>query len=283
LLYPIAGAGLVGPDGSPGEPPTAPDPGLTPIRRGSVTVAYIAHQRKPLDVDGTILDDITSATQLMLDSERLRAEHSWHLRQLQQSRRRIVAAADAARRALERDLHDGAQQNLVSLAMALSVAQLRTSDPGDEHLLRRAGTEVSNALAELREIAHGIFPRELGDDGLEAALDLLAESAASPIAVTGAMNRRLPTAVESAAYFAVRTSLATHLDGTDGAATVSVRLSRPSDDPGSPEWLTVDIEIDATPSDLLAIEDRLGALGGRLTVRHEPAGTRLRVELPCAS
>ena len=282
LLYPVPGGQLVDPDGvSSGSLPT-PDRHMLPIRRGTATVAYLNRQRTQLDLDGAILDDIACTTRLLLDGERLRAEHSWHLRELRESRRRIVAAADAARRSLERDLHDGAQQHLVSVAMALTLAQLRTSSPLEVRLLREAGIEVSYALAELREIAHGIFPRELGDEGLDAALALLAESAASPVAVAGALNSRLPAGVESAAYFAVRASLAAQLDGTAGAATVGVRLLPTDPDLGSAAWLIVDIETDAAPSGLLAIEDRLGALGGRLAVRSQAASTNLRVELPCA-
>ena len=130
--------------------------------------------------------------------------------ELQDARSRIIAAADAERRRIERDLHDGAQQRLVALALNLRMAEQRaeSGDPTAAELVRQAGEEANLALKELRDLARGIHPAILTNRGLPAALEDLAARATVPVEVTAAPGERLPDAVEAAAYFVVSECLA---------------------------------------------------------------------------
>ena len=131
--------------------------------------------------------------------------------ELRGSRARVIAAADAERRRLERDLHDGAQQRLVALALTLRMAEQRAAETGDDgtgDLVRRAGEEARLALEELRDLARGIHPAILTNRGLAAALDDLASRAAVPVSILARPDERLPEQVEAAAYFIVSESLA---------------------------------------------------------------------------
>src|SRR5439155_21637879 len=122
------------------------------------------------------------------------------------SRGRIVAAADAERRRIERNLHDGAQQRLVTLSLALGLEASR-ADTAAAAALSRAQDEVEHAIAELRELARGIHPTLLRDEGLEAAVEALARRSPLPVTVHGAVIGRLPDPVEVAAYFVVSEAL----------------------------------------------------------------------------
>jgi signal transduction histidine kinase len=191
------------------------------------------------------------------------------LEDLRQSRARIVAAADAERRRLERDLHDGAQQKLVALALSLQLTQLKSADPATASRLGEARAEIARALAELRSVAHGLYPVELADEGLTAALEALRESAPVQLTVASTVDGRLPEPVESAAYFAVLRCLV-------GVSSVSIRRIDGT--------LRVDVETCDRPRDLAAVEDRVGALGGSVAVEpRDGPGSRIRVELPCGS
>jgi signal transduction histidine kinase len=212
-----------------------------------------------------------------------------HLReshdQVRASRARIVQAGDAARRKLERDLHDGAQSRLVALSLLLHRARRRAD--GDAELallLDQAQEELGTGLAELRELARGIHPAVLTDRGLESALDALV--ARAPVAVTlevGAIER-LPGPIESAVYFVVSeglTNVAKYAQATQASVTVRCGTAR----------VTVEVADDgvggadaAHGSGLRGLADRLAALDGRLSV-NSPAGrgTRLRAELPISA
>ena len=146
--------------------------------------------------------------------------------ELEDARSRIIAAADAERRRIERDLHDGAQQRLVALALNLRMAEQRVDagDPGAAELVRQAGEEAQLALKELRDLARGIHPAILTNRGLPAALEDLASRATVPVDVVATPDERLPDPVEAAAYFVVSECLANvgkHAEAT--SATVSVR------------------------------------------------------------
>ena len=193
---------LIDADGNPAQPSAQ----LTPLVRGADTVAYLDHGDPLLDHEG---DVIAQVARLSLDHERLHAERTAQLRELRASRVRIVAAADRERRRLERDLHDGAQQRLVSLALALQLAELAPAAAKSSHpplSLADAATEVAAALAELRAIARGLYPRELADEGLASALETFAESDPTPVELDCDLSNRLPQAVEAAAYFTIATS-----------------------------------------------------------------------------
>ena len=203
--------------------------------------------------------------------------------QLKASRARIVEAGDAERRRLERNLHDGAQQRLVSLALALRLAQSRLPDDpqGASELLTRASEELTVGLEELRELARGIHPAILTSRGLASALDALAERSTVPVDVAGAPSERLPEPIEAAAFYVVSESLA-NVAKYASASRARVDVAR---DDG---LLVVEVSddgvggADATKgSGLRGLADRVEALGGRLLVASQPGhGTTVRAELP---
>jgi PAS domain S-box-containing protein len=206
-------------------------------------------------------------------------------KEVRASRQRIVEAADAARRKLERNLHDGAQQRLVALSVTLRLAesQLQRDPASAAEAIAGAQKELTLALDELRELARGIHPAILTDRGLDAALDALA--ARSPVPVEIAVeNVELPAAVEAAAYYVVAEALANvvkyadatqvtvHVGREDGRAYVEVADDgRGGADPGA-------------GSGLRGLADRVEALDGTLAVESPPGeGTRIRAEVPVTS
>lgn len=202
------------------------------------------------------------------------------------SRSRTMSAADQDRRRLERDLHDGAQQRLVSLAMTLGLAQEKlASDPEQgARLVREAHDEAKRALQDLRDLARGLHPAILTDHGLEAALPALAARCPIPARVDVAVSPRPSVAAESAAYFVVSEAL-TNAARHSRATQVRVTARREQD------MLTVDVWDDgignatAAPGGGLAgLTDRVEALEGRLTISSPDRGpTLLHVEIPCGS
>ena len=204
---------------------------------------------------------------------------------LQASRDRAVDSAEAERRRIERDLHDGAQQRLVALAMDLGMARakLETDPAAATALVGEAHEEAKRALAELRDLARGIHPAVLADRGLDAAISALAARSPVPVGVDVATGR-LPDPVESAAYFVVAeamTNAAKHAQ----AAEISVRIARHRD------LLIVEVIDDgaggadpARGTGLRGLADRVAAVDGHLTVTSPPGGpTVIRAELPCGS
>ncbi len=199
------------------------------------------------------------------------------------SRARIVATADATRRRIERDLHDGAQQRLVSLGLQLRAAQAE-APPGADELVQRlegAVTEVTGALEELREIARGLHPAVLTESGLRPALRALARRSAVPVDLTVRAGGRLPEPVEIAAYYAVSEALtnaakhahasAAEVEVATGGGVLHVRVR---DDGRGGADLT-------GGSGLVGLKDRVEALGGRLSLHSPPgAGTALEIALP---
>jgi signal transduction histidine kinase len=205
--------------------------------------------------------------------------------QLTASRARIVAAADDARRRFERDLHDGAQQRLVTLALSLQAVSQRAASTGDGNLVGKveeARMQLSQALAELREMARGIHPAILTQEGLEAALGFLAERAPLPVRVDVCLERRLAEEMEATAYFVVSEAL-TNAAKHSGASSIAV-AGRLRD---GRLWIEVTDNGRGGAdghwgSGLQGLVDRLATLNGRLTV-HSPVGggTRLWAEIPC--
>ena len=205
-------------------------------------------------------------------------------RKLADSRARIVEATDNERRRLERNLHDGAQQRLVSLALQLQLMKTALQrDPATaEPLLDEADNELKHALGELRELAHGIHPGSLATRGL-VALDALAQRAAVPVRVTGIPDERLPEPVEVAIYYLVAeatTNVAKYAHATQ--ATVIVERSN-----GIVNVVVTDDGVGgADPragTGLVGLTDRIEALGGRLHIESPPGhGTRLSAEIPVA-
>jgi PAS domain S-box-containing protein len=203
--------------------------------------------------------------------------------ELRRSRVRLVQAGDDARRKLERNLHDGAQQRLVSLSLALRLAQARLKDDPDEadRLLAGAAEELGQALEELRELARGIHPAVLSERGLAAALEALAGRTNVPVDVTVPPDR-LPPSVEAAAYYVISESL-TNVAKYAGASAVEVCVTRQN---GRAIVEVSDDGVggaDATRgSGLRGLVDRVEALDGVLRVESRPgAGTKIRAEIPC--
>jgi PAS domain S-box-containing protein len=204
--------------------------------------------------------------------------------ELEASRQRIVAAGDEARRKLERNLHDGAQQRLVSLSLSLRLAQNQlTKNPrAAEELLEASREELSQALEELRELARGIHPAVLTDRGLEAALEALAARAPLPVEIECQNgDLRLPAPVEAAAYYVVSEALANVTKYAE-ASSVKVTVEQANG------HALVEVEDDgiggADPSlgsGLNGLSDRVSSLRGKLSIDSPPgAGTRVRAEIP---
>jgi signal transduction histidine kinase len=223
-----------------------------------------------------------AAAGLALRNERLDAELRARYEELRASRTRLVAAGDAARRRIERDLHDGAQQHLVSLALTLRMAR-SAAEPGSaaSELLDGAIDELKLGLAELRELARGIHPAVLTERGLEPALEGLAARAPFPVSVHAELDDRLPPEIESAAYFIVSealTNVAKYAGASESEVTVLWEDGR----------VVVEIRDDgvggadaAAGSGLRGIADRAAALDGVLHVESPPgAGTVVRAEFP---
>jgi signal transduction histidine kinase len=271
-----------------GMPITLPDGrsarAVTVLERGGEAVAALIHDRS-LENDPTLVAAVAAAAALAIENERLRADILVRLAEVRESRARLVTVADQERRRLERDLHDGAQQRLVALALTLSRTAERLNDgrDGTGELLHDGERQLQKALEELRRLAAGIRPAVLSDAGLGAALESLAENAPLPVTLRQAVDRRLPDSVEAAAYFAVceaLTNAAKHAHATQVTITASLEDGRlvvavSDDGVGGAEF--------GGGSGLNGLMDRISALDGRLSL-DSPAGqgTRLEVELPCA-
>ena len=230
-------------------------------------VAVLGHRSGLLD-DPALVDQVTATARLVLENERLQAEASTRIEELRRSRARVVEAADAARRTLERDLHDGAQQRLVSLS--ISLALLSSAHP-EVAGLPRAQEELRAATADLRDLAHGIYPSVLVDGGLAEALVALREETPVVLELGGLPERRFPPEIEATAYAVVselvdmsRERLAVVFEHRDGA-------------------LVLVAEPDADPLDLTSVEDRIAAASGSIAVVENPGRDQrsLHVELPC--
>src|SRR3712207_970598 len=207
--------------------PAAPGRGVTYLQRGGSRIAALTHDAA-LAGEPELVEAVAAGAGMALENERLHAEVRARLREVQASRARIVESADAARRRVERDLHDGAQQRLVNVAVLLKMARGRLSsrklDEVDA-LLGETVDELAGALEELRELARGIYPALLTDSGLGPALTGLAERSPIPAVVTGAPTGRLPDALEHAAYFVVSEGLANAAKHSSaGRVTIDVRV-----------------------------------------------------------
>jgi signal transduction histidine kinase len=261
--------GWVDGDGRPAEPPDEPDRHVTRLLAGGRELAVLVHRPGLLE-DPAMAAEVSNAARLVLEHERLNAIRRNHLESLRDSRARIVATADAERRSLERDLHDGAQQRLATLAVSIRLArrQLASQDASLDAELGTAEDGLREALAELRELAHGLIPSVLAHEGLRPAVEALADR--SPRLVVRELPAdRCAAPVESVAYFVVAEALRR---SGDGDLAVSARR-----DDGR---LLIHLETTGgAVGSTTDLEDRVGAVGGTLTGgAHD-----LSVELPCES
>ena len=205
------------------------------------------------------------------------------LTDLRASARRIVTAGDDARHRLERDLHDGAQQRLVTLGMDLGALVEMAAASGNQRLTEaanRARVELMEATAELRELAQGIHPTILTDQGLVPAVERLADRSPIAVAVRAQLPGRLPPDVEEAAYYVVAEAL-TNAAKHSGAAAVGVDLTRA--DGGVAVRVADDGRggADSSGQGLVGLADRMLMLGGSLRVDSGPSGTTVKAVLPC--
>ncbi len=269
-----------------GAPFTLPGPGsprtCTPVERDGRPVAMLVHDAAVAD-ERELVSAVGGAAALALENERLDAELRANLNELRASRARIVETADAARRRIERDLHDGAQQQLVAVALTLGTARARIDrDPsGAAELLDAAKIDLDAAIRDLRELARGIHPAVLSDRGLGPALEALAGRIPLPVEIAGIPDERLPGPIEAAAYFVVAesiTNVARYAEATHAEVEVSrengrvcVRVSDDGVGGADP----------TAGSGLRGLADRVAALDGRLEVTSPPgAGTTIRAVIP---
>jgi signal transduction histidine kinase len=256
------------------------------------TSTLIEHEGRPL---ATIVHDVSlaeevdlvravgGAASLALENERLDAELRANLHELRASRARIVESADAARRRIERDLHDGAQQQLVAILLGLRMARSRLdTDPQAAAAMLDAATgDLASAIDELRELARGIHPAVLSDRGLGPALESLAARLPLPVEIASTPAERLPESIEAAAYFVVAEAL-TNVARYAHATHARIDVSR---DDGPVEVVIADDGVGgadpAKGSGLRGLADRVAALDGRLEVASEDGrGTTVRAVIP---
>jgi signal transduction histidine kinase len=270
-----------------GRPVELPDPGSgrawTAVERDGRRVAAIVHDAA-LETGPELVQDAAAAAALALDNERLKADLRARVEELRVSRVRIVEAADAARRRLERDLHDGAQQQLVSLALDLRLLKARLRGGEAEPLVDELASKLAVALSELRELARGIHPAILTDRGLGPAIEALASRATLPVTCEISVDERLSPPIEAAAYFVVAEGL-TNIVKYAGATEARVEIRRER------EVVHVSVDDDGAGgarigggTGLRGLEDRLSALDGTLSLDSPPGGgTRLRARIPCGA
>ena len=261
------GKGWIDADGHAVTVSAGPEREVTRIVGADHGVSAVVHRRGLLD-DAALTAEIAVAARLGLEHERLHATRRAHLRVLRTSRARIVATVDAERRRLEHDLHDGAQQRLVTLAIGVRLVRRRHAgeDPALDAELATAELELQTALAELRELARGLFPAALDEEGLAAAIEVLGEH--EPRLVRGRLpDERYAPQIESAIYFVAAEALRLARTGD-----VNVDVQRHD------HRLVVELRAaSAFAEPPIRVEDRIGALGGTVSADAH----HVRAELPC--
>jgi signal transduction histidine kinase len=286
VAYRLPGSlGYADADGQPVMvPPVARDRACAAIAWDGQPIAALVYDAS-LDDDPELVEAVCAAGAIALENERLHGESRLRLAELQASRERIVAAGDAERRRLERNLHDGAQQRLVAIALQLRLLQdnIRDDPAAAERLAETASDEVGQSLTELRDLARGLHPAVL-DYGLASALDALALRSTVPTEVSMDTADRFPQPVELAAYFVACEALA-NVGKYAKASMAHVRVWRRG------PLACVEIADDGIGgadvtggSGLQGLTDRVEALEGRLRISSPAgAGTVVTAELPCGS
>jgi signal transduction histidine kinase len=268
-----------------GHPVALPEPGSgrawTAVEQDGRRVAAIVHDAA-LDTSPELVEAAAAASSLAIDNERLKADLRARVEDLRVSRLRIVEAADEARRRIERDLHDGAQQQLLALALELRVLRSSISDPEAGPLVDGLAVRLEAALRELRELARGIHPAILTRSGLDPAIAALAARSPVPVDVQSAIDGRLAPPVEAAAYFVVAEALT---NVARYAEAQQARVELRGDGNGGIVVVVADDGVGgADPnagSGLRGLQDRLAVVDGVLTIDSPPgAGTRLQATIP---
>jgi signal transduction histidine kinase len=251
------------------------------VSRDDEPMAALLFDRSLSD-EPELVDAVAAAAGIALQNGRLQAELRARLEELRGSRVRVLEAGQRERQRLERNLHDGAQQRLVALSLELGLLGERSdTDPETRARLARAKAEVAASLAELRDVARGIYPAVLTNHGLAVALESLAGAAAVPVQLDVDLPGRLPEPVEVAAYYVVSESL-TNAGKHARATSVNVQVRRAG---GAVLVVVADDGVGgadpATGSGLRGLSDRVEALGGRLSIVTSPDGTVVTAEIPC--
>ena len=267
-------------DGLPVSLPVPGDPrAVTLVERNGVQLAALIHDPA---LDEGLVRGAGAAAGMAIANEQLRAEVRAQLEEVRASRQRIVEAGDRERRRVERNLHDGAQQRLVTLSLALAMLRGRTDgDPATSAALGDASAELKRAIEELRELARGIHPALLTEEGLLAAVESLADRSSLPVRVRAELDGQLPEPIEATAYFVVSealTNMAKYANASGAVVEISDRNG----------YLRVEVRDDGRGgadarrgSGLRGLEDRVSAVGGTLRVESPPdRGTRVVVEIP---
>ena len=269
--------------GEPAPQPT-PDEGcaVRVLYREKEPMAAVTFDRS-LEDEYELLDTVLATAGIALENGRLRAELRARLQELQGSRVRVLEASRQERQRLERDLHDGAQVRLVALSLELGLlGQDPATGPDLKARLNQAKVAVAASLAELRDVARGIYPAVLSGHGLGVALESLAAQAAVPVHLTVDLVERPPEAVEVAAYYVASEAIA-NIGKHSAAETAEVRVWQAG------TTLMVDVRDDGVGgavsrdgSGLRGLADRIEALGGHFEVGPAATGgTRVHAEMPC--
>ena len=257
------------------------DTGLVPVSLGGVQIGVLSGSEA---TGPGVLRVVASACASLVELTRLRAELAGALREVEASRTRLIQVGDAERRRLERDLHDGAQQRLVSLGMALRLAQRRLPQGGVDvnELLDQGVAELATAIAELRQIAHGLRPTSL-DDGLHAALTALTAKLPIPVNLD-VVPDQINDDVATTAFFVAAEAI-TNAAKYANASAINVRVTQ------TPTEVEVRVQDDGiggatarAGSGLSGLADRVAAIGGSLRMTSPVgSGTTIQAVLPCGS
>jgi len=281
LAFPApVGTGLVDSDGRPLNLPSREeeDRGVVRLERDGELLAVLVYDPAVELEDPGRVAAVASVAGMALENERLAAQVRAQLEEVRASRARIVEAGDAERRRIERDLHDGAQQRLVALAMRLD--QARGTSAGADEVIDATTAELLQAIHEVRDLARGLHPTILTERGLAAAVEVLAERIPIPVRAT-VDEERLPSDVEAAAYFVIAEAL-TNATRHAQATTVSVVAN------AQEGQLVISVADDgrggadtSAGSGLQGLVDRVAAVGGRLVIESPPGqGTVVRASIP---
>ncbi len=267
-------------------PAASSDRAVTLVGSHSEPIAALVHDPALLEDPG-LLNGLAAAVRLTIDNEKLQRRIQTQLDEVADSRTRLLAEGDAQRRRIERDLHDGAQQRLVTIALALKLAEAQIdgeAEPTTRVALSRAVEDLGVAVNELRDLARGIHPAVLSESGLSAALESLADRSPLPVTVSADLPSDLPEVVAASGYFAVAEALtnvakhsgahAARISASVSQGSIIIRVADDGRGGANPEHGT----------GLRGVADRLQAVGGTLRVSSpHGGGTQVEIELPCVS